>query len=219
MPGVRRRDRRGVQLQARGICPSCTARRMADTAAHLVDRVLPRAPYRQWVFTVPKPLRLRARARSGVGELGRQARGAAIGAWQRRDRASARAPRAADRRGHVCPAVRWAGQPERALPRRRPRRRVRRRRGGGLAFAMHPVPTSADVLAILDRIVRRVARRLADEARRRRRRGRGARRARAGPGRSGGDVAIADGRADGARRRAAARVARPVLLDLCTRAS
>jgi hypothetical protein len=45
----------------RGICPSCTARRMADTAAHLVDRVLPRAPYRQyrqWVFTVPKPLRL-----------------------------------------------------------------------------------------------------------------------------------------------------------------
>ncbi len=43
----------------RGICPSCTARRMADTAAHLVDRVLLRAPYRQWVFTVPKPLRLR----------------------------------------------------------------------------------------------------------------------------------------------------------------
>ena len=42
----------------RGICPSCTARRMADTAAHLVDRVLPRAPSRQWVFTVPKPLRL-----------------------------------------------------------------------------------------------------------------------------------------------------------------
>lgn len=42
----------------RGICPICTARRMADTAAHLVDRVLPRAPYRQWVFTVPRPLRL-----------------------------------------------------------------------------------------------------------------------------------------------------------------
>jgi Putative transposase len=33
-----------------------------------------------------------------------------------------------------------------------------------LAFAPHPVPTSADVLAILDRIVRRIARRLADEA-------------------------------------------------------
>jgi hypothetical protein len=34
-----------------------------------------------------------------------------------------------------------------------------------LAFALHPVPTSADVVAILDRIVRRSARRLADEAR------------------------------------------------------
>jgi hypothetical protein len=32
---------------------------MADTAVHLVDHVLPRAPYRQWVFTVPKALRLR----------------------------------------------------------------------------------------------------------------------------------------------------------------
>ena len=42
----------------RGICSSCTSWRMADTAAHLVDRVLPRAPYRQWVLTVPKPLRL-----------------------------------------------------------------------------------------------------------------------------------------------------------------
>ena len=34
-----------------------------------------------------------------------------------------------------------------------------------LAFALHPVPTSADVVAILERIVRRIARRLADEAR------------------------------------------------------
>ena len=31
-------------------------------------------------------------------------------------------------------------------------------------FALHPVPASADVLAILDRIMRRSARRLADEA-------------------------------------------------------
>ena len=28
----------------RGICPSCTARRAEDTAAHLVDHVLPRVP-------------------------------------------------------------------------------------------------------------------------------------------------------------------------------
>jgi hypothetical protein len=42
----------------RGICPSCTARRAEDTAAHLVDNVLPRVPYRQWVFTFPIPIRL-----------------------------------------------------------------------------------------------------------------------------------------------------------------
>jgi hypothetical protein len=34
-----------------------------------------------------------------------------------------------------------------------------------LAFALHPVPTSADVVAILDQIMRRIVRRIADEAR------------------------------------------------------
>jgi hypothetical protein len=43
----------------RGFCPSCGGRRMADTAAHLVDRVLPEAPIRQWVLTLPYPLRYR----------------------------------------------------------------------------------------------------------------------------------------------------------------
>jgi len=39
------------------LCPSCWARRMAETAADLVDRVLPQAPYRQWVLTFPWELR------------------------------------------------------------------------------------------------------------------------------------------------------------------
>jgi hypothetical protein len=39
------------------ICPSCWARRTADTAAHLVDRVLPDVPYRQLVMTFPFTLR------------------------------------------------------------------------------------------------------------------------------------------------------------------
>jgi len=39
--------------KGRGICPSCAGRRMHDTAAHLVDRVLPRAPIRQWVLAFP----------------------------------------------------------------------------------------------------------------------------------------------------------------------
>jgi hypothetical protein len=37
----------------RGICPSCGARRMADLAAHLVDRVIPDLPVRQWVLSLP----------------------------------------------------------------------------------------------------------------------------------------------------------------------
>jgi hypothetical protein len=41
----------------RGICPSCTGRRMADTAAYLVDMALPRARYRQWTVTFPWPIR------------------------------------------------------------------------------------------------------------------------------------------------------------------
>lgn len=40
-------------------CPSCGGRRMADTAAHLVNRVLPVVPVRQWVLSVPFALRYR----------------------------------------------------------------------------------------------------------------------------------------------------------------
>jgi ribosomal protein S27E len=41
----------------RGFCPSCGARRMADSAALLVDDVLPHQPMRQWVLSVPFPYR------------------------------------------------------------------------------------------------------------------------------------------------------------------
>ena len=41
----------------RGFCPSCAGRRMAQMAAHLVERVLPWVPTRQWVVSVPLPLR------------------------------------------------------------------------------------------------------------------------------------------------------------------
>jgi hypothetical protein len=42
----------------RGFCPSCGARRMAQTAAHLADHVIPHVPVRQWVLSLPIPLRL-----------------------------------------------------------------------------------------------------------------------------------------------------------------
>src|SRR5262247_3271884 len=41
----------------RGFCPSCAGRRMAQMAAHLVEQVIPWVPTRQWVVSVPVPLR------------------------------------------------------------------------------------------------------------------------------------------------------------------
>ena len=40
----------------RGFCGSCMARRMSETAAHLVDSVIPPIPTRQWVLSVPVSL-------------------------------------------------------------------------------------------------------------------------------------------------------------------
>ena len=42
----------------RSFCPCCMGRRMNDTAAHLVDRVLPDVRIRQWVLSLPVQVRL-----------------------------------------------------------------------------------------------------------------------------------------------------------------
>jgi energy-coupling factor transporter ATP-binding protein EcfA2 len=42
----------------RGFCPGCGARRMVETAAYLVDHLIPRVPVRQWVLSFPIPLRV-----------------------------------------------------------------------------------------------------------------------------------------------------------------
>lgn len=49
----------------RGFCPSCGARRMAESAALLVDEVLPEQPMRQWVLSFPFQLRFLSEARCG----------------------------------------------------------------------------------------------------------------------------------------------------------
>jgi len=46
------------RCKRRGFCPSCGARRMSQTAARLVDHVIPQVPVRQWVLSLPIPLRL-----------------------------------------------------------------------------------------------------------------------------------------------------------------
>lgn len=54
----------------RGFCPSCAGRRMADSAAFFVDMVLPAERIRQWVFSVPIPLRFwMARNSKLMGEV------------------------------------------------------------------------------------------------------------------------------------------------------
>ncbi len=47
----------GAPGERRGICPSCGARRMAESGALLVDDVLPHQPIRQWVLSFPFQLR------------------------------------------------------------------------------------------------------------------------------------------------------------------
>lgn len=50
----------------RGFCPSCGARRMTETAALLVDDILPPEPVRQWVLSFPYALRFLFAARPEV---------------------------------------------------------------------------------------------------------------------------------------------------------
>ena len=91
--------------KGRGFCPSCCGRRMAETAARLVDETLPEAPVRQWVLTVPHALRFlmaydrgwiaavhhvfvnavfaSLRRRTGLSSLGRNAKGGAVTFVQR----------------------------------------------------------------------------------------------------------------------------------------
>jgi hypothetical protein len=56
----------GALGERRGFCPSCGARRMAESAALLVDEVLPQEPMRQWVLSVPFPLRFLFASQSKV---------------------------------------------------------------------------------------------------------------------------------------------------------
>ena len=49
----------GLSCKRRGICARCGGRRMAEAALRWRQRVLPHVPVRQWVLTLPVPLRLR----------------------------------------------------------------------------------------------------------------------------------------------------------------
>ena len=52
--------------KSRTLCPSCAGRRMASTAAAVVDRVLPDVPVRQYVLSLPWELRMLAAVKAPV---------------------------------------------------------------------------------------------------------------------------------------------------------
>jgi len=54
----RRDDVVAFSCKGRGFCPSCGTARMVDTAAWLVDHVIPEVPVRQWVLSLPYRVRL-----------------------------------------------------------------------------------------------------------------------------------------------------------------
>ena len=56
--GCRHEHLVAFSCKCRGFCPSCGARRMVETSAHLIDRVLPAVPVRQRVLSFPWPIRL-----------------------------------------------------------------------------------------------------------------------------------------------------------------
>ena len=56
-PGCQHEEAIGYSCKGRGFCPSCFGKRMAEAVEHLIDHVLPHAPYRQWVLTFPFALR------------------------------------------------------------------------------------------------------------------------------------------------------------------
>jgi DNA-directed RNA polymerase subunit RPC12/RpoP len=46
-----------LSCKTRGLCPSCGGRRMAALTEHIMNRELPRVAVRQWVLSLPFPLR------------------------------------------------------------------------------------------------------------------------------------------------------------------
>jgi len=59
--------------KGRGLCPSCGAKRAAELVAFLADEVVENVGHAQWVFTVPKVLRVYFLYHREPGELSRAA--------------------------------------------------------------------------------------------------------------------------------------------------
>jgi|LAHR01.1.fsa_nt_gb hypothetical protein len=144
--------------KTRGLCPSCAGRRMADSAARLVDSVLPDVPLRQWVLTLPFDLRLLAAMRADVLRYVVRAYVETIHRWMRR-----RLPRPGAAAGSVAATHRGGGALNLS-----PHLHVLtadglfvRRPAGGVGFRRVPAPAPTDLRWVVETVRRRVLRRLA----------------------------------------------------------
>jgi hypothetical protein len=88
------------------VCPSCNARRMEDTAEHLVRNVLPEVPVRQWVLTLPRRVRFLAARDKALATKLLDVFTRTVFAWQRW---RARMLRVAEPRTGGVTAVQWFG--------------------------------------------------------------------------------------------------------------
>jgi hypothetical protein len=141
--------------RGRGFCPSCGGRRMSELAAHLVDHVLPHVPIRQWVFTVPVPVRYQLAFDGGLTRAVLRVFLRTLFGWQRRQ--AARRGLVGVRSGSVTAIQRFGGAANlnihlfdgvytRPSPTARP------------VFHRLPPPSDADIAALLTRVARRVRR-------------------------------------------------------------
>jgi len=145
----------GFSCKGRGFCPSCTTRRMQATATHLLDRVLPSVPVRQWVLSLPRWARFLLAREPRLITLTLDRALWAIFAFQRRRarRAGASVPRT----GAITFVQRFGGALNLnvhfhcVIP-----DGVFLEQDGAIRFVTLPAPSVEDVAQVLGRISRRV---------------------------------------------------------------
>ncbi|MBY0276821.1 transposase [Candidatus Binatia bacterium] len=141
--------------KGRGFCPSCTGRRMASLAAHLVDDVLGGLPVRQWVLTTPHRLRY---ALAYDQRLCRRVLGVFIRAVLSFERRRARRRGAADGRGGAVTAIQRFGSAANLNIHFHSLVVQGVFAGDGAHFVPLPVPSDRDVWRVLLTVRRRIVR-------------------------------------------------------------
>lgn len=151
----------GFSCKGRGFCPSCNAKKATLTGKHLVDDVLPPAPYRQWTLSLPFRLRWLALRHPPVLDVVLKALLQRVWAWQRRQ------ARRLDVPGHLHAGAvsftQYFGSTLQLTPHLHvlcPDGLFTEADDGDVRFVPLPPPAPDDVARIAASLVRRVGKRL-----------------------------------------------------------